>query len=61
MSRLQANQERAAKEARLADRINIMRRMWLADGRPEHQFWAAMMEVYAGTWPAALVNEPVDA
>jgi hypothetical protein len=47
----------AAKEAALGEKVNFLRDAWVAAGKPEYQFWAAMMEIYTGTFPAAKINE----
>lgn len=46
------------KESVLGEKVAFLRDAWVAAGRPEYQFWAAMMEIYTGTWPAAKINEP---
>ncbi len=46
-----------AKEAALGEKVNFLRDAWLTDGRPEYAFWALMMEIYGGGWPAAKINE----
>lgn len=46
-----------AKESALGDKVNFLRDAWVGAGKPEYQFWALMMEIYTGTWPAGKINE----
>jgi hypothetical protein len=43
--------EREKSQARWRGVVSDLEAMWLADGRPQHEFWAAMMAVYGGAWP----------
>ena len=44
------------KEAALGEKVAFMRDAWVSAGKPEYEFWAAMMEMYTGPWPAAKVK-----
>lgn len=48
---------RSAKETALAEKVAVLRDLWMADGRPEYDFTAAMMEIYAGTFPCAYIGK----
>ena len=47
----------AAKEEAISEDVKALRNLWIESGRPEYRFWALMMQVWQGTFPAHCIND----